>query len=429
MHILSHMLLEWHVIAMMSSICVLLLVSAFVSGSETSLFSLTPTDLDKLGEQQTPASRAIISLLDDSEYTLATILTINNLVNICITILSANLISQLFVFNSGVWEFLFTTVAVTFLILLFGEILPKVIATNNRVGFARGCSLILSAVSKVLRPVSAVLVRSSSGIKKLAAKNKDNLSLDQLSNAIDITETENEEEKQMLSEIVNFASTEVEQIMKSRVDITALDIEDDFAQVRRTVMESGFSRIPVYEQSVDNIKGVLYVKDLLPYINEKDDFKWQSLMRKPYFVPEHKKINDLLEEFQSQKVHLAIVVDEYGSTQGLVSLEDILEEIVGEISDESDIDTSFYTCLGDGEFIFEGKTHLGDLEKVTGLEEGTFDDVKGEAETVAGLMLELRRNFVKKGESVTAHSVKFTAEELDGRRIDKIKVVLNAPKQ
>ena len=233
----------------------------------------------------------------------------------------------------------------------------------------------------------------------------------------------------MLSEIVNFASTEVEQIMKSRVDITALDIEDDFAQVRRTVMESGFSRIPVYEQSVDNIKGVLYVKDLLPYINEKDDFRWQSLMRKPYFVPEHKKINDLLEEFQSHKVHIAIVVDEYGSTQGLVSLEDILEEIVGEISDESDVDSSFYTKLGDGEFIFDGKTHLGDLEKVTGLDEGTFDDVRGEAETVAGLMLELRRNFLKKGESVTAHSVKFTAEELDGRRIDKIKVVLNANKQ
>lgn len=429
MQLLTHMLLEWHVIAMAAGICVLLLVSAFVSGSETSLFSLTQTDLEKIGEQQTPASRAILSLLDENEYTLATILTINNLVNICITILSANLISQLFVFTSGVWEFLFTTVAATFLILLFGEILPKVIAANNRVGFARSCSVILSAASRALRPIASVLVRSSSGIKKLASKNRDNLSLDELSSAIDITQTENEEEKQMLSEIVNFASTEVEQIMKSRVDITALDIEDDFAQVRRTVMESGFSRIPVYEQSVDNIKGVLYVKDLLPYINEKDDFRWQSLMRKPYFVPEHKKINDLLEEFQSHKVHIAIVVDEYGSTQGLVSLEDILEEIVGEISDESDVDSSFYTKLGDGEFIFDGKTHLGDLEKVTGLDEGTFDDVRGEAETVAGLMLELRRNFLKKGESVMAHSVKFTAEELDGRRIDKIKVVLNANKQ
>jgi len=423
------MLLEWQVIAMAAGICVLLLVSAFVSGSETSLFSLSTTDLDRIREQPGNSSRAVLALLDESEYTLAAILTINNLVNICITILSANLISKLFVFGSTLWEFLFTTVIVTFLILLFGEILPKVIASNNRVRFARACSVVLSGVSRILRPVSGILVRSSSGIKRLAAKNKENLSLDELSNAIDITDTESEEEKQMLSEIVNFASTEVERIMKSRVDITALDIEDDFGRVRRTVMESGFSRIPVYEQSVDNIKGVLYVKDLLPYIERPDDFGWQSLMREPYFVPEHKKINDLLEEFQSHKVHMAIVVDEYGSTQGLVSLEDILEEIVGEISDESDIDSSFYTCLGEGEFIFEGKTHLGDFEKVAGLEEGTFDDVRGQAETIAGLMLELRHNFLKKGESVTAHSVKFTAEELDGRRIDKIKVVLNAKMQ
>lgn len=428
MHILTHMLLETHIIIMMATILVLLLISAFVSGSETSLFSLSPTDIESIKEEQSKSSRAIVSLLENSEYTLATILTINNLVNICITILSANLISKLIIFSSGVWEFLFTTVAVTFLILLFGEIMPKVIANNTRIGFARSCSVILSSLCKLLRPVAGVLVRSSSGIKKLASRNKDNLSLDELSNAIDITATENEDEKQMLSEIVNFASTEVEQIMKPRMDITALDSECDFEQVRRTITESGFSRIPVYEESVDNIKGVLYVKDILPYINRDKEFEWQTLMRKPYFVPEHKKINDLLEEFQTHKVHLAIVVDEYGATQGLVSLEDILEEIVGEISDESDNDSSFYTCLGEGEFIFEGKTHLGDFEKITSLDEGTFDDVRGEAETIAGLMLELRHNFLKKGESVTSHGVKFTAEEIEGRRIEKIKVVLNAKK-
>ena len=229
----------------------------------------------------------------------------------------------------------------------------------------------------------------------------------------------------MLSGIVNFGNTEVEEIMRSRVDITAIELTSSFEEVKQIIIESGFSRLPVYDEDVDNIKGTLYVKDLLPYIKEGNDFGWQRLMRKAYFVPMHKKIDDLLEEFRTHKVHMAIVVDEYGATQGLLSLEDILEEVVGEISDESDVEESFYTKLGEGRYLFDGKTHIVDFERVLELEEDTFADVQGRAETLAGLMLELKRNFLKKGDKVTSHGYTFMAESLEGRRIDKIKVTAN----
>lgn len=228
----------------------------------------------------------------------------------------------------------------------------------------------------------------------------------------------------MLSGIVSFVNTEVQEIMKPRVDMTALDIKDDYETVKRTIIESGFSRIPVYEEDMDNIRGTLYVKDLLPYINNDRDFAWQQLIRKPFFVPEHKKINDLLADFQTNKIHMAVVVDEYGSTLGLVSLEDIIEEIVGEISDESDNDECFYTRLDARSYLFEGKTHLGDFERILELGEGTFADVRGEAETLAGLMLELKRDFPRKGDVFTAHDIRFTVQETEGHRIDKIRVDL-----
>ena len=234
-----------------------------------------------------------------------------------------------------------------------------------------------------------------------------------------------DEEQKMLSGIVNFGNTEVEEIMRSRVDITAIELTSSFEEVKQIIIESGFSRLPVYDEDVDNIKGTLYVKDLLPYIKEGNDFGWQRLMRKAYFVPMHKKIDDLLEEFRTHKVHMAIVVDEYGATQGLLSLEDILEEVVGEISDESDVEESFYTKLGEGRYLFDGKTHIVDFERVLELEEDTFADVQGRAETLAGLMLELKRNFLKKGDKVTSHGYTFMAESLEGRRIDKIKVTAN----
>ncbi len=273
-------------------------------------------------------------------------------------------------------------------------------------------------------PLSYVLVRTGNRISERAAHHQE-ISIGELADAIDMTRTASKEEHGMLSGIVSFVNTEVQEIMKPRVDITAVAITDSYEQVKQTIIESGFSRIPVYEDDIDNIKGTLYVKDLLSHIDRGDEFGWQQLIRRPYFVPEHKKINDLLADFQNQKIHMAIVVDEYGSTLGLVSLEHIVEEVVGEISDESDKDEVFYTRLDKDTYLFDGKTHIGDFERIVEIAEGTFADVKGRAETLAGLMLELKCDFLKKGDTVTAHDVRFTVEEIEGHRIDKIKVRLH----
>ena len=397
----------------------LLCVSALVSGAETSFFSLSHNDVRRLQNSKSLSAAAVLRLLTDVDLLLATILVVNNLVNICIVILTANIIDSLFTFLR--FEFLFKTVLVTFLLLLFGEILPKVLAQTIPVRFASMVARPLVLLRWIFYPLSYILVRTSSRISEKAA-HRSEISLDDLADAVDMTQSTSPEEHVMLSGIVNFVNTEVQEIMKPRVDITALDATDDYETVKKTIIESGFSRIPVYEEDIDNIRGTLYVKDLLPYINNGSDFAWQQLVRKPYFVPEHKKINDLLADFQSNKVHMAIVVDEYGSTLGLVSLEDIIEEIVGEISDESDNDESFYTCLGPKCYLFEGKTHLGDFERILGIDEDTFADVQGEAETLAGLMLELKRDFPRKGDAFTAHDIRFTVQEMDGHRIDKIRV-------
>ena len=347
----------------------------------------------------------MLRLLANVDLLLATILVVNNLVNICIVILTAGIIDSVFTFLR--FEFLFKTVLVTFLLLLFGEILPKVLAQTIPLRFASMVARPLLVLRWVFYPLSYALVRTSSRISEKAA-HKSEISLDELADAVDMTQSSSPEEHVMLSGIVNFVNTEVQEIMKPRVDITALSMTADYETVKRTIIESGFSRIPVYEEDVDNIRGTLYVKDLLPYINNGGDFAWQQLIRKPYFVPEHKKINDLLADFQSNKVHMAIVVDEYGSTLGLVSLEDIIEEIVGEISDESDNDECFYTRLDAKSYIFEGKTHLGDFERILDIGEDVFADVRGEAETLAGLMLELKRDFPRKGDVFTSHDLRFT---------------------
>ncbi len=399
----------------------LLCISALVSGAETSFFSLSHNDIRRLQESRSGRAAAVLRLLTDVDLLLATILVINNLVNICIVILTAGIIDSLFTFLR--FEFLFKTVLVTFLLLLFGEIMPKVLAQTIPVRFAQLVARPLVVLRWIFYPLSYILVRTSSRISEKAA-HKSEISLDELADAVDMTQNTSPEEHVMLSGIVNFVNTEVQEIMKPRVDMTALDITDDYDHVKRTIIESGFSRIPVYEEDMDNIRGTLYVKDLLPYINNGPDFGWQQLMRKPYFVPEHKKINDLLADFQTNKVHMAIVVDEYGSTLGLVSLEDIIEEIVGEISDESDNEENFYTRLDAKSYLFEGKTHLGDFERILELDEGTFSDVKGEAETLAGLMLELKRDFPRKGDIFTAHEIRFTVQEMEGHRIDKIRVDL-----
>ena len=384
----------------------LLCVSALVSGAETSFFSLSHNDVNRLKASRSASAGAVLRLLTDVDMLLATILVVNN---------------SLFTFLR--FEFLFKTVLVTFLLLLFGEILPKVLAQTVPVGFASAVARPLLALRRIFYPLSYALVHASSRISEKAA-HRSEISLDELADAVDMTQSSCREEHVMLSGIVSFVNTEVQEIMKPRVDMTALDIKDDYETVKRTIIESGFSRIPVYEEDMDNIRGTLYVKDLLPYINNDRDFAWQQLIRKPFFVPEHKKINDLLADFQTNKIHMAVVVDEYGSTLGLVSLEDIIEEIVGEISDESDNDECFYTRLDARSYLFEGKTHLGDFERILELGEDAFADVRGEAETLAGLMLELKRDFPRKGDVFTAHDIRFTVQETEGHRIDKIRVDL-----
>ncbi len=407
-----------HLAALCLVTCCLLLVSALVSGAETSFFSLSHNDIAALRKKTSASSDAVLRLLSDVDLLLATILVVNNLVNICIVILTSGIIDATFTFVR--FEFLFKTVLVTFLLLLFGEILPKVLAQTVPVRFARLVARPLMVLRWIFYPFSYVLVRTSSRISEKAARRSE-ISLDELADAVDMTENTTPEEHVMLSGIVNFVNTEVQEIMKPRVDITALELSDDYQTVKRTIMASGFSRIPVYDGEIDNIRGTLYVKDLLPYINQ-EEFGWQQLVRKPYFVPERKKINDLLADFQSNKIHMAIVVDEYGSTLGLVSLEDIIEEIVGEISDESDNDERLYTRLDGGSYLFEGKTHIGDFERILSLDEETFSDVRGEAETLAGLMLELKRDFPRKGDAFTAHGIRFTVKELESHRVDKIRV-------
>lgn len=410
---------EGSVVSMMLLTLLLLCVSAFVSGSETAFFSLSHRDLQDLEKRDAETADRVVSLLSNVDLLLATILVVNNLVNICITILTASIIDTLFTFYR--FDFLFKTVLVSFLLLLFGEVLPKVFAQTSPARFASFAARPIQLLQSLFRPLSMILVRTGNRISERAPLRRE-ISLDELADAVDMTQTESDEERVMLSGIVNFVNTEAAAIMKPRVDITAVELTDEYETVKRTIIESGFSRIPVYDEDIDNIRGTLYVKDLVPHLNRGNEFGWQQLIRKPYFIPEHKKINDLLEDFQSNKVHMAIVVDEYGSTLGLVSLEDIIEEIIGEISDESDADEKLYTVLGPQTYLFEGKTHIVDFERILELDEDTFSDVRGEAETLAGLMLELKRDFPRKGDTFTAHQLRFTVSAMENHRIDKIKV-------
>ncbi len=405
----------------------LLGISALVSGAEAAFFSFNHADIRELNDEQQRSNntqnRAILKLLSNVDLLLATILVVNNLVNISISIISANLIDSIFTFTR--FEFLFKMVFVTFTLLLFGEIAPKVLAQSSPRMFARLAAPPLLLFQRLFYPLSLLLMKAGSRLGQRATHHSE-LSLDELADAVDMTESATKEEKGILSGIINFINTEVQEIMRSRVDITTISITEPYSKVKSIIIESGYSRIPVYDDNLDNICGILYVKDLLPYVNDKD-VAWQELLRKPYFVPEHKKINDLLEEFQSNKVHVAIVVDEYGSTLGLVSLEDIIEEIVGEISDESDNDEKLYTRLNKYTYIFEGKTHIGDFERILSLEEDIFKDVQGDAETLAGLILEVKRALPKVGDFIVAHDIRLTVDSMggdSGRRIEKIRVVM-----
>ncbi|MBE6207985.1 MAG: gliding motility-associated protein GldE [Rikenellaceae bacterium] len=412
---------EGGVVGMMLLTLLLLCMSAFVSGSETAFFSLSHHDLQEMKKRDNETADRVVSLLGNVDLLLATILVVNNLVNICITILTATIIDTLFTFHR--FDFLFKTVLVTFLLLLFGEVLPKVFAQTSAARFASFAVRPLTVLRSIFRPISMILVRTGNHISERAS-HRSEISLDELADAVDMTQTESDEERVMLSGIVNFVNTEAAAIMKPRVDITAVELTADYETVKKQIIDSGFSRIPVYDEDIDNIRGTLYVKDLVPHLKRGNEFGWQQLIRKPYFIPEHKKINDLLEDFQANKVHMAIVVDEYGSTLGLVSLEDIIEEIIGDISDESDADEKLYTMLAPNVYLFEGKAHIVDFERILELDEDTFSDVRGEAETLAGLLLELKRDFPRKGDSFTAHQLRFTVAEMENHRIDKIKVEL-----
>ena len=403
----------------------LLMASAMASGSEVAFFSLTRSDMEDIEGRNDASSRRILDLLSNPDRLLATILVANNMVNICLVIFATQLIDELFIIPSATWEFIIKTIVVTFILLLFGEIMPKVFSQNNPVRMASTFSIPLKFLRWLLYPLAFILIRTSSRVSRLASKSAE-ISIEELADAVDLTETGSEEEQKMLSGIVSFGQTEVVEIMHSRVDITGVEYEADYDEVRRIIVDMGYSRIPVYGEDLDDVRGVLYVKDLLPHIAEGRDFEWQKLLRKPYFVPEHMMIDDLLKEFQKKKIHIAIVVDEYGATQGLVSLEDILEEVVGEITDESDDDEDkLYEKIGDNAYIFDAKIHIGEFVRVIGYDEDAFADVEGHAETLAGLMMELKRDLPRRGDELQSHGVKFFIATMDGRRVDKIKVEVN----
>ncbi len=404
----------------------LLLVSGMMSASEVAFFSLLPSDLRQIKQRTSVASDSVLKLLKNSDSLLATILVVNNLVNIAIVICSSKVVDTMFKFNNTTVEFLFTGVLVTFLLLLFGEILPKIVAQTSNVKVALFFAQPLIVLRWLFKPFSYILINTSGRVGKMATPSGENISIEELADAVDMTTEPESEEQKILSGIVGIASREVEDIMRPRIDIKALEQTMTFTEVKQVITETGYSRLPVYNEDIDDIKGVLFVKDLLAHISKGDEFGWQRLIREPYFVPMHKKVNAVLEDFQKQKFHMAIVVDEYGATQGLISLEDILEEVVGEISDESDVDESFYRRLNENTYLFEGKTHIVDVARVLDLDDDLFEDVQGRAETVAGLMLEINRNFLKKGDEVQAHGIRFIVEKMEGHRIDKIKIIVKS---
>ncbi len=397
------------------------MLSAMISGSEIAYFSLSPKDLDELKSKDTKTNKLTLKHLSYPELLLATILIGNNFVNVGIVILTTFLMSSLVDFgSSATLQMIIEIVGITGLILLFGEIIPKVYATNFPKKFASLMAYTLLIMVKLFKPLGIILVKSTNVVNRRLAKKKRALSLDELSHAVELTSGDIAEEKEMLEGIVKFSNIKAEEIMTARVDVVDLNVKWDFKKVLHMIIESGFSRLPVFEGTPDNIKGILYVKDLLLYIDKDASFIWQKLIRDAFYIPETKMINDLLHEFQAQKTHMAIVVDEYGGTSGIVTLEDVIEEIVGEISDEMDIDEDSYRKLPDGTYIFEGKTLLNDFFKITSIDEDEFDEVRGDAETLAGFLLEIKGAMPEKTEIITYKDYHFTILAADSRRIKKL---------
>lgn len=402
----------------------LLLTSAFISGSESACFSLKPKDLEHMRRERAsvPAYGLALSMLECQDRLLATILITNNLVNIGVVILSAYITDGLVSFAEAlVAGFIVKVVLITFLILLFGEVLPKLLGTARPVLYLRKAARPLYFLYCMLKPFSILMARSVSRINQRLTPKLD-LSMEELGEALDITQGHLPEEEAMLKRIVHYGDIEVSEIMKPRMDVIAVDVEESYAAIRVPVLASGYSRIPAYRGSLDQVEGVLYVKDMLPYIDETGGFDWVKLLRPSYFVPENKKIDDLLKEFQEQKIHMAIVVDEYGGTCGIITLDDILEEVFGEIGDEGKHKEDLYRRLGERSIDFEAKIQINDLCKVLGIDDAQLDEARGESETLAGLVLELLGRFPEVGEVIKVQGLTLTVEVVDARRIERIRV-------
>jgi gliding motility-associated protein GldE len=425
--------ISFGVVAGIFGILLLLVGSAMSSGAEVAFFSLGPNQLHELRMKEDKADRAVLLLLEMPKRLLATLLISNNFFNVAIVILSTYVTNNLFDFSKyPFWlSFLIQVVAITSLILLVGEIMPKVYATRNSLKFARFLAGPVRIGIRIFYPLSSLLVNSTNLIDRRISRKAYNVSMSELSEAIELTSGENtpEEEKKILQGIVKFGDIEVKEIMKSRVDVAAVDVGLNFKELLEMIIDAGYSRIPAYEDSFDNVKGILYIKDLLPFISREEDFNWRDLLRDAFYIPENKKINDLLQEFQEKKIHMAIVVDEYGGTSGIVTLEDIIEEIVGEISDEYDVTAGDfeYSKLDEYNYIFEGKTSLNDLYKILDIEDDLFDSIRGDADSLAGLILELMEKMPEKDEQVTYNQFTFTVKAVDKRRIKRVMVSLAKP--
>ncbi len=402
-----------------------LMYSAFNSGSELAYFSLSKEDIDGIDDEA--KQEKIQQLLSKPERLLATILIGNNSVNVLIAVVLNYAMNTIFDFhNNDVASFVVNTVILTFLILLFGEIIPKLYASSHNVQFAEMAAPGLGVMMKVFGPLSKLMVKSTLIVRKAVSKRSDDISMEDLNRALEVSDLKSTDEKEMLKGILTFGEKTVTEIMRPRIDVVDIDYDTTFDDVVKTVVENGYSRMPVYQESPDNIKGMLYAKDLLPYIGKRDNsFRWQTLLRPVYFVPETRQIDDLLEDFRKKKVHMAIVVDEYGCTQGICTLEDVLEEIVGDIDDEYDTEEKFYSKVAENTYIFDAKTSLNDFYEVTGTSEGDFDDKQLEdAETIAGLLLNVKGDFPKEKEEIACGRCHFTVLKVKKFRIAKVKVVV-----
>jgi len=411
-------------------LCIFLLCSALASASETAFFSLLPNDINEMENSDKRADKLVLDLRDKPKQFLATILITNNLVNVTITIFSVYIMEKMFFFEDDtIWEFIIDVVIVTSLLLIFGEMIPKITAAKHAPSLCRNLAPTIRVLTVIFKPLSSLLIKSTSLIdNKIAKKATDTLSITDLTTAVDITTTEETpiEERSMLQGIATFGEKEVSDIMQPRVQLFAVKTTTSLDQLLELIIENGFSRIPVYEETLDEIKGILYVKDLLPHL-EDTGFKWQELLRPAFFVPENKKINDLFQDFRAKKIHIAIVVDEYGGTSGLVTMEDVLEEIVGDIKDEFDAvaENQNYKKIDDKTYVFQAQTSLVDFCKVFDINEFYFEDIKGESDTLAGLILEMEGRIPQAGFSTSYKEFDFRIEKADKRRIIEIKVTYN----